>query len=331
MSEVIGRLGKGLSLLTKTMPILLIRLGIYAAFAAAMVVYLLIFGALAWLFGSFGWIVMIIALVGLGGIWHWFRRYVLYMVRAAHVAVLTELITHGELPSGVSQLQYGKDLIANNVKDVSILFAIDVLVAGILRAFTRTVVNIVELLPVPAIERLAAIVMKIVERSLTYVDEAIFSYGLTKRTQQTLWASAKDGVILYAQSWKELLKVAVGIWLIGAVSFFVLLVLFLIPGVAVGYFVESLRLPIAIIVVVLAYLVKLAVYEPLGLAAMIVTFLEETEGKEPDPVWDERLSGASAKFVELKDKAVESMRGWTGGAKNSEAPPQPQPDENQGE
>ncbi|WP_146528612.1 hypothetical protein [Novipirellula artificiosorum] len=79
---------------------------------------------------------------------------------------------------------------------------------------------------------------------------------------------------------------------------------------AFGYFFESLRFPAAVFVVVSAYLTNLAFYEPLGLAAMMVTFLEETRDMEPDPVWDERLTAASSKFTELKDRAVESMSEW---------------------
>ncbi|TWU44977.1 hypothetical protein Q31b_01480 [Novipirellula aureliae] len=311
MGAVLGRLSTGWGLLMQTLPILMVRLGIYAAFAIGIAIYLLIFSGLAWLFGRFGWVVMLFAIIGLGGIWVWVRRYLLYMVQAAHVAVMTELIVHKELPKGVNQYQYGKEIITNNVKDISILFAVDALVDGTLKAFTRKVANIVDFLPLPGIEKLAKAAMAIVDRSLTYVDEAIFSYWLTRRDQQTLWASAKDGVILYAQSWKELLKVAVGIWLIGVLSFFVLLVLFLVPGLAVGYFFESLKLPAAIFVVVSAYVINLALYEPLGLAAMIATYHEETKDMTPDPVWDERLTAASTKFTELKDRAVESMAEWT--------------------
>ncbi|WP_146401848.1 hypothetical protein [Planctomycetes bacterium CA13] len=307
----------------QTLPIMGVRLGIYVAFAVGIGIYLLVFAGLAWLFGQWGWIVMLIAIVGLGGIWIWVRRYLLYMVQAAHVAVMTELIVHKELPKGVSQYQYGKDIITNNVKDISILFAVDALVAGILKAFTRSVANIVDFLPLPGIEKAATAVMKIIDRSLTYVDEAIFSYWLTKRDKQTLWASAKDGVILYAQCWKELLKAAVGIWVVGAISFFALLVLFLIPGLVVGYFFESMKFPVAIFVIASAYVIHVAIYEPLGLAAMIVTFREETQDMEPDPVWDERLSGVSSKFSELKDRAAESMTQWTSRDAPKDKPAEP--------
>jgi hypothetical protein len=311
MGIVLGRLGKGWSLLVKTVPILVVRLGMYFAFTAGMVIYLLFFAGLAYLMQPIWWIIMLVALAGLGGIWYWVRRYLLYMVRAAHVAVMTEIIVKEKLPAGVSQYAYGKEVITTSFKDISILFAVDALVEGILKAFTRTVANIVDILPLPGIEKGAKAVMRIIERSLTYIDEAIFSYGLTKRDEQTLWASAKEGVLLYAQSWQELLKVAVGIWLIGAVSFFVLLALFLIPGLAIGFFLPSSgKLVIGIMVLAAAYIINLALYEPLGLAAMIVTFHEEIKDKQPDPAWEERLESISSKFGELKNQAEQSMKTW---------------------
>jgi len=319
MGAVIGRLKRGWSLVMRTKPILIYRLGVYAAFAAAAAIYFLIFAGLAYLFGSLGWIIVLIALGGFGGLWYWARRYLLYMIRAAHVAVMTELIQHDRLPEGVSQYEYGKKIITDNFKNVSILFAIDALVDGVLKAFTRTVARIVDLLPLPGIENLAAAGMQIVDRSMTYVDEAIFSYGLTKRNEQSLWASAKDGVILYAQCWKELLKLAVGIWIVGAVSFFVLLVLFLIPGILIALAIPQIKLAIGVIVLAAAYIINLALYEPAALAAMILAFHEETKDQEPDPVWDERLTQATNKFQELKDKAAESMKGWVAPSKEGAA------------
>ncbi len=332
MSTVIGRLQKGFGLLMKTTPLLMVRLGIYAAFAVVIAIYFLIFGGLAYLFSKLapavGGIVMLVSLCGFGGLWYWVRKYILYMVRAAHVAVMTEILINGKLPDGVKQLQYGKDLILENVKDVSILFAIDALVDGILKAFTRTVSTLVDILPLPGIDTLAVAAMRIVDRSLTYIDEAIFSYGLMRREEQTLWASAKDGVILYAQCWKELLKVSVSIWLIGLVSFFILLVLFLIPGLLIGIAIGSgfLKSAIALIVITTAYVINLAFFEPLALAAMIVTFQEEIEGKVPDPAWEERLNTASSKFNELKRKAEESMRGWNAPDTGGKAQPSEQPE-----
>jgi len=331
MGSVIGRLQKGFGLLMKTTPLLMVRLGIYAVFAVGIAIYFLVFGGLAYLFSKLapvvGGIVMLVALCGFGGLWYWVRKYILYMVRAAHVAVMTEILINGKLPDGVKQLQYGKSLILENVKDVSILFAIDALVDGTLKAFTRTVATLVDILPLPGIDTLAVVAMRIVDRSLTYVDEAIFSYGLTKRDEQTLWVSAKEGVLLYAQSWKELLKVAVSIWFIGMVSFFILLVVFLIPGLLIGIAIGSvpIKSAIALIVITSAYVVNLAFFEPLALAAMIVTFQEEIVGMEPDPAWEERLNTASSKFNELKRKAEESMRGWNAPGAEGKAQPSKQP------
>ena len=68
MGSVIGRLKKGWALLMKTKSILAVRLGIYAAFAVGIAIYFLIFAGLAYLFGSLGWIVVLLALDLVGAV-----------------------------------------------------------------------------------------------------------------------------------------------------------------------------------------------------------------------------------------------------------------------
>ena len=60
-----------------------------------------------------------------------------------------------------------------------------------------------------------------------------------------------------------------------------------------------------VVALALAYVAKEALVYPVAMIAIIVTFYRETQGKEPDPIWEARLDGVSTKFGELKQKAMD--------------------------
>ena len=305
MDSIIGNFKQGYALLMKTVPYLIMRLTIYGVYGLGAIVFFIIFFLLAKLFGDAGGIVVLLALGIFGGFYYWSRRYLLYMVKVGHVAVFTEIYAKGSLPEGVDQFQYGKDLVKNRVKDMSILFAVDALVDGILRAFSRTVANIADLLPIPGLEGLTRAGTAIINRSLTYIDEAIFSYSILK--EENLWVSSKNGVILYAQSWKELLKTAVAIWLADKVFIVTAAIILLIPFGMLAAAIPSLNWAFLLSAIALAVLADAAIFEPLALATMIITFQETVKEQTPDAEWEAKLESISTKFRELKDKAAEAI------------------------
>src|SRR5690625_1865958 len=195
-------------LITRTVPFLFLNLAVYGAFFVGTLIWLAVFGGLAYLFAERVPLIAIIAfIIGIGGPWpllRLFRRYVLYLVQGAHIAVATKMLLQGELPDGKGQIAYGRDMVKQLFRDVSILFAIDRLVDGTVKAFTRTFVRIVDMLPLGgAVSSIARIGASIVNRSLSYVDEAILSYAIAK-DQPNVWRSGRHGLILYAQAYKPI-------------------------------------------------------------------------------------------------------------------------------
>lgn len=74
-----------------------------------------------------------------GGIWRFAVRYVLYLIKAAHIAVLTELITTGSIANGnESMFHYGKRIVTERFGEVNVMFGLDMLIDGIVGAFNRT-------------------------------------------------------------------------------------------------------------------------------------------------------------------------------------------------
>lgn len=300
--------GEATGILMKTVPYLLLRLLVYGLLGFGAALYLAVVFLMAKLFGGAGAIVFLVGIALLFGLLRLARHYVLYLIKAGHVAVITELVHEGGLPVGVNQVQHGKQVVTSMFKEISVLFVVDRLVAGIIRTFNRTVARIADFLPIPGLESVAGILQSVINFSLTFVDETILSYNLSRKNEN-VWESAKRGVILYAQNWKPIVTTAAAIALINVLGFVALFLILLIPfgGVAALITNETVKFVLLALAFTLAYGIKLAVFNPLFLIMMILTFNQAIEGQEPDAEWENRLEKASNKFRELKDKAMEHI------------------------
>lgn len=120
------------------------------------------------------------------------------------------------------------------------MFALDLLIEGIVRAFNRTLDWIAGLIPIPGLNSIMAVVNRIIYAATTYIDETIFSYNLA-RGDENVWRSSKDAIIYYAQNSKEILKTGIWIVILDKVLTAVARVLMLAPA-----FVITLLLPHAL-------------------------------------------------------------------------------------
>lgn len=298
-------LGEALGLLLKTTPFLWVRLGSYALLGLGLLVYFGIVGGMAWLLGQLwgplGFVVLLAGLGGMFGIVRWVTRYYFYLLKAAHAAVMTEFIAHGRGPSG-SQVAYGKEQVRARFRDTSVMFGLDRLLDGVVKAVTRTVGNILGALPIPGLDSLRAFLDRVARFSTTYIDEAILTRAYRER-EQNVWAVAQDGVILYAQCWKPVLANAVVLTLLSYVEFFAFLVLLGLPALALAAIVPALKVALGVGVLVGAWMLKLALADAYAMAATLLAYHRTTEGMTPDPAWQARLEGISDGFRELAQKA----------------------------
>jgi hypothetical protein len=300
--------GEAWKILVKTTPYLFLLLAVYLLVGIGVGVYLAVVVVLARIFGGAGGLVFLIGLVVMGGLLRLVRNYVIYMIKAGHVAVITELIHKGRLPDGVNQVEYGRKAVTAMFKSISVLFAVDQLVKGILRALNRTVVRIADILPIPGLEALAQIVNVIIRFAVTYVDESILSHNFA-HPHDEVFESSKKGVILYAQNWKPILKTAVGLAFVNLFAFAVLFVILLIPFAPLAMAAGSggWKFFWFAMAVVLAYCLKLALVNPFSLVCMIITYNKAVEGQAPNPEWEAHLDSVSTKFRELKEKARQAI------------------------
>ena len=302
-------LGDALGLLLKTMPFVWLRLGCYVLLGLGLAIYFAIAWGVAWLLGKLlgplGIVVFLVAIGGAWGIIRWASRYFFYLLKAAHVAVMTEFIVTGHGPRK-AQIAYGREQVAQRFKDTSVMFGVDQLVDGIVRAFNRQFARMANLLPIPGMDSLSQFVGQVTAFATTYVDESILSRAYRHR-QQNVWAVAQDGVILYAQAWQTILLNATVLTLISYLGFILLLIVLAVPAVMVGLMLPFLKTMLGVCVVVAAWMLKLAVADAYSLAATLIAYHRATESLAPDPQWQHRLEQASDQFRQLRDRAAAAV------------------------
>lgn len=307
------QIGRALALMVQTLPFILFRVVIYFA---VMVAYVLMTGAgagVGWGVGAFGdegfratsaiW-GGVIGFGIVGVVMYWLREYILYIVKAGHIAVLVELLDGNTLPDGRSQISYAQSVVRERFAEASVLFAVDQLIKGVLAAITGLVRGILVVLPLPGVQQLAGILSAFLKIAVGLIDEVIFAYAI--RTHSTNpWGSARTALVLYGQNYKTMLKNAA--WLAAIVyglAFLVFLVS-LAPAMAIVYLIPGVWSAGGVIfALVFAWSVKAALLEPFAITCMMQVFFRTIEGQEPDPEWDERLDGLSKKFRTLKDRAI---------------------------
>jgi hypothetical protein len=303
-------LREALGLLLKTTPILWVRLGSYALLGLGLLAYAAVVGGIAWLLSQlWGVLGVIVLVVGFGGgfaLVRWASRYYFYLLKAAHTAVMTAFIVHGRGPE-TGQLEYGKQQVLDRFTDTSIMFAVDQVLDGVVKAINRTFARATDLLPIPGMDGLQKLVQQVSTFATTYIDEAILSRAYAQR-EDNVWAVAKDGVLLYAQGWKPILANAVALTLLSYVEFVAFLIILGVPAVAIGALVPALSTPLGVGVLLGAWMLKLAVADAYAMAATLLAYHRTTAGMTPNPEWQARLEQVSDGFQELKQKAVEAVR-----------------------
>ena len=315
--------GTALRLFLQTLPYALARFGILLGLSILGILWgVVTFGGGAWIgekihpYAGFGWIAA--GCGALGWLWTFMVRYALYLIKCGHVAVLTELIVRGQIGNGSEGMfSYGKRVVQDRFLQVNVLFALDHLVDGVVRAFNGTLDWVGNLLPIPGMEGLMKLVKAILFSASTYLDETIFSYILA-RNETNPWRGGQDGLIYYCQNAKPVLKTAIWVVVLDKVLSVVLWGLMLLPALLVmKFFPEGAASLWAIVIAVLfAANARSAFLEPIFLIMVMTTFHVGAEGRPIHLEWDARLTSVSGKFAQIKDKAL----AWTAGKSAPAAP-----------
>jgi hypothetical protein len=310
-------LSVAIGLMMRSLPYAIARFGVLMGASVAVLIWLIVMiGGAAWL-GShvasvFGLVWFIMCLAGGSFLWLTMLRYLLHLIECGHVAVLTELITKGSIGNGSeSMFAYGKRVVTERFAETNVLFGLNALVRGIVKAFHRTLDWISEIIPIPGLESIAKLINIILQATTRYLDKVIFSYSLA-RNDGDPWRSSREGLIYYAQNAKPVLKTAIWSLILERVLTIILWLALLIPaGLITLALPHSMREFGGFMTIVLALLVaaslRAAIIKPLFLIMMMVRFHSSIEGQAINPEWDERLSKISDKFRDLGQDAAAAM------------------------
>jgi len=322
------KIGQVLGLMGKTMPFLVFRFLIYFAITLTYVLMTGVGAGVGWGIGRIATedpagFSMWGGIIGFGivsAVAYFLREYLLYMVKAGHIAVLVELMEGKEIPGGRSQIDHAQRVVRERFMESSVLFGVDQLIKAVLKAFNRVFFTITAFIPIPGLQGIARFVNTIINLSLTYLDEVILAYNI-KTGSTNPWASSRTALVLYAQNYKIFLKNAFFLaFVIWGLTFLVFLII-LGPVLAIVSFIPAVAGPLTLIIaVIMAWGIKQAVIEPIGMTALMQVFFKVTEGQQANPEWEGKLDGASKKFSQFKDKA----RDWEreqGASKTADSEP----------
>ena len=299
-------------MMVRTLPFILLRIAVYFGIALG---YILVTGVGAGVgygiggFGEEGFRANTTMWGGIAGfgifgaIMYWAREYILYIVKAGHIAVLIELIDGKPMPEGRSQINHATAVVKQRFPQASVLFAVDQLIKGVVRAISGLVRGILIILPIPGAQQLGGIISAFLRVAVGFVDEVILAYAM--RTDSTnAWGSAKEALVLYAQNYKPMLKNAAWLAIIVYGLSFLVFIVMLAPAALLVYLMPGAWAAGGVVFALLfAWSVKAALLEPFAIACMMQVYFKTIEGQQPNPEWEAKLEQMSGKFRKLKVRA----------------------------
>jgi len=304
-------LARTTGIMMQTMPFILMRMAIYFGITLA---YMVAIGGGAGIGYGVGHISEDPAGYAIGGgiigfgvvsvAVYWVREYILYVVKAGHIAVMVSLIDGRPLPQGQGQIAYASDVVKARFGETNVLFALDQLIKGVIGAITGIIWTVGNFLPIPGLDGLVSFINSVIRMSLTYVDEIILGYNIRINSLNP-WETSRQGLVLYAQNGVVMVKNALWLTVFLYLLAFVVFLVILTPVAGLMYF-----LPDAVggwsfvVALIFAWAFKAAVLEPFAIAALMEVYFKTIEGQVPNAEWDGKLANASAKFRDLKDRAL---------------------------
>jgi hypothetical protein len=303
--------GRTIGLMLQTLPFIVMRMIVYFGITIAYLVAIGAGGLVGYGIGhigddpaAFGFWGGVIGFGVVSVAVYWVREYLLYILKAGHIAVLVELMQGKSLPDGKGQIDHAREVVTARFGEANVLFALDQLIKGVIGAVTRLIGGIAAFIPLPGLNGLVAFINTVIRMSLTYVDEIILGYNI-KLNSQNPWETSRQGLVLYAQNGRIMIKNAIWLsimlWVLAILIFLIMLapmagLFYILPGQVAGWsFLAA---------IVFAWAFKGAFLEPFAIAALMDVYFRTIEGQVPNVEWDRKLAEASGKFRELKDKAL---------------------------
>lgn len=311
-------IGQALGLMARTAPFVIFRVIVYFSITVALILATGTGAGIGWGIGNLGDEEFRASATGWGafagfgltsGIVFFLRDYLLYIVKAGHIAVMVEIMDGGQVPGGRGQIEHASAVVKERFGQASALFALDQVIKGVVGAITGLIQGLLSILPIPGLDRIMGAVRAYLRLAVGLVDEVILAHAIRTRATNP-WASAREALVLYGQNARPMLINAA--WLTAIVwgLSFVVFLLMLAPAALVVWLLPGAWSAGGLLfAIVFAWAVKAALIEPFAIACMLQVFFKVTAGQTPDPVWEAKLEKASDKFRTMGERAM----AWAGG------------------
>ena len=223
-----------------------------------------------------------------------------YLVKAGHVAVIAEAMKTGQIPA--NQVSYGKQLVLERFLTANVYFAVDKLVGTAIKQIQNKLQQLGSKLDfIPGMGAVTGLAKFFVDISLGYVDECCLGWTFYKK-EQGAFQSAADGVVIYVQNWKTLLKDAAKT--MGKVLL-IMVVMVLAIFIPVGLLFKLLKwsaLAAFLFSCLIAWVVKFAFIDSYIMCQMMTGYLQAAPHTPVTFDLYTKLCGLSASFKELFQK-----------------------------
>lgn len=285
-----------------TMKFVWLKLALGAALTLGAIILFALFALIGSLFGQGGAAVgFILWLVSSVALYRFAMSYVGYLIKAGHVAVIAEAISSGAIPE--NQFEWGKNAVKSRFAMSNVYFVIDRLVSGAVRQLQNGVENIASLFDsIPGISSVAAFVKLFIGVALGYIDECCLGYCFLQKDEGAFKSSC-DGVVIYFQNAKQLLKnalkVAAVVMLTTLVALVIPAALFLLLFKAIGWS----PLAAVILAVFVAAFVRSAFIDSYIMIDMMKHYMDVVPETEISFDLYGKLCRLSGKFKKLFEKA----------------------------
>lgn len=286
----------------KTMPFVWLKLflGLATVLLSALLFAVLV--GIGSLFGDGGMALTFFIWLGAVGVIRFFLNHWLgYLVKAGHIAVIAEAVTTGKVPE--NQVEVGKKAVIERFGTSNVYFVIDKLVSGAVKQLQNALGKVGDILGgVPGVGALVSTGQMFIGISLGYIDECCLGYTFYQK-QENAYKSAADGVVIYAQNWKTLLKSAAKTtaMVIIMVIAFTLLSFALLGGLfTLLHWNRGVAFVLALLI---ATSIKYAFIDSWVMVKMMVSYMEVAPDTQITYDLYGKLCNMSSKFKELFNKA----------------------------
>lgn len=234
------------------------------------------------------------------------NHYLGYLFKAGHVAIIATAVTTGSIPD--NQIETAKTMVKERFLTSNVYFVVDKLVSGAVKQLQNGLGKVDSIFGnIPGVSAIVSFAQVFVGIALGYVDECCLGYTFVKK-EQGAFKCAADGVVIYFQNWKKLLKdAAIMALVVIGVSFLA----WVLPFAVFGGAFAALSWPrwiAAILAVMVALIVKSAFVDSYMMVKMMVSYMEVAPSTEITFDLYGKLCKLSSKFKSLFQKGEEEAK-----------------------